>query len=216
VTSSQTSARALSSANSGLPSHRFLVSFDLVLIVICFLAFAWSSRRASEVVSPSDIPDSPLDSPQRPLSPKLANSSAQTQETTVAKNFATNSVHKPSATRDTDTVFEDRPINYATEGTPAIFSLSTSLSSLTEDINGIHIDDNNDSKALKESDESMRLSDILEVNDIKTEIIYTSSEDEAEEQLLAACISSGIWRYSRFVRLLCVCFITHLCFVLNE
>lgn len=157
----------------------------LIVVVI-------ASRRQSEAVSPSDLPDSPLDSP-RPLSPTQISISAKTKAEEMADN------ERP--TRDdkchrSENVFEDRPITFATEDTPAVFSLSTSLSSLDEKSMSGENEPNvcqqiSDSNAVNESNDWTKSEANIEVNDIKTEFICTSSEDEAEDALLAACISSG-------------------------
>ncbi|CAG2109249.1 unnamed protein product, partial [Medioppia subpectinata] len=156
------------------------------------------SRRASEVVTPSDLPDSPLDSP-RPLSPKPTPRLHDRQTGKRETDRQTTAVHNKCNSNEmdckpTDNVsencvfFEDRHITYATEGTPAIFSLCTSLSSLTEDIDAINLNDNNGYK----SDGLTQIVEVNDMNDMDSQIVYTSSEDEGEDQLLAACISSGM------------------------
>ncbi|CAG2109602.1 unnamed protein product, partial [Medioppia subpectinata] len=146
------------------------------------------SGRASEVVTPSDLPDSPLDSP-RPLSPKPTPRLHDRQTGKRETDRQTTAVSV--ANSENCVFFEDRHITYATEGTegtPAIFSLCTSLSSLTEDIDAINLNDNNGHK----SDALTQIVEVNDMNDMDSQIVYTSSEDEGEDQLLAACISSGM------------------------
>ena len=149
-----------------------------------------NSRRQSAVVSPSELPDSPLDSP-RPVSPKpISDQNIPTNNEKRNLKISFDSDYK----ENTDTVFEDKPMNFATEGTPAVFSHRTSLSSLTEELNICDNEENNpkiDFIGGTVEEKPMKSNESVEVDDIKADIISTSSEDEGEDELLAACISSG-------------------------
>ena len=115
------------------------------------------SRRASEVVSPSDLPDSPSET--MPSSPKsAAKSPAKFSQMQTPKQQSTQSVAESACNTNTKTVvpssvnltsqdasllpvplpdpamqFKDSPVAYAVEGSPDNFSCATSLSALTID-----------------------------------------------------------------------------------
>ncbi|XP_078579489.1 adenomatous polyposis coli protein-like isoform X1 [Branchiostoma floridae x Branchiostoma japonicum] len=105
------------------------------------VASEFPSHRASEVVSPSDLPDSPSQSmPQSPRHKKKlltelgirrstpqGRHSSQPSSRHQAKGSPSHSVAHASQ------ACEDAPISFVTEGTPLNFSCSTSLSSLTVD-----------------------------------------------------------------------------------
>ncbi len=159
-----------------------------------------NSRRASEVVSPSDLPDSPCQS-SSPSSPKqisyLVPNETQKTNQNMKDNNAINATNN-----DVNNVFEDRPINYATEGTPAVFlSLSTSLSSLHEDFNSMTKDISKDVQNNTKSKNDEEIDGLLDISHVKTEIICSSSEDEGEVELLAACISSGMRPIKKFANI---------------
>lgn len=143
------------------------------------------------MVSPSDLPDSPLDSP-RPLTPKVLSNGNETQNSLNNEKQNSNNIEikcnidcHSNEKNMGNNVFEDKPINFATEDTPAVYSLSMSLSSLNDEI------DHNFDNEKHRIEGIPKEIEVLKVDDIKTEIISTSSEDEGEDELLAACISSG-------------------------
>lgn len=90
------------------------------------------SRRASEVVSPSDLPDSPGET--RPSSPRAPlKFTAKIQINDSVKPSAMQAPSEPknkSPPKTKSSVFEDVPHLFAEEGTPLQFSQATSLSSL--------------------------------------------------------------------------------------
>ncbi|XP_054155046.1 adenomatous polyposis coli protein-like [Oppia nitens] len=191
------------------------------------------SRLQSQAVSPSDLPDSPLDSPKLPYKGSTLSSQQQHMMIHSTPISGCNGGHLTDAIKTTNnaytaqsvannddlirgTVFEETPISFATEGTPAVYSaLSLSLNSLTDglsDLNmnmndmsvgggsgvgtstcGIQIDGNG-----AQSYSSRQHSDqpIIDVNDIHTDIVVTSSssssDDDSDVQLLDACISTGM------------------------
>ena len=112
------------------------------------------SRRASEVVSPSDLPDSPSDtmppSPTHCKSPAPAKFAPSGQANPALGNASNASLERPAAIKpredDPDKelsprtsgtgasrVFNDAPVPFATEESPPGMSSATSLSALTID-----------------------------------------------------------------------------------
>ena len=163
------------------------------------------SRRQSEVVTPSELPDSPLDSP-RPVSPKPISNCAKNEnnvevdvkkpDLNVTSDEMCHQNHNKTVNNMRDNVFEDRAITFATEDTPAVFSLSISLSSLDETSNfdekETTIEEQNMSVVNgNEVSDAIKCNISLEVHDLNTELMNTSSEDDGDDELLAACISSG-------------------------
>ncbi|XP_078667446.1 adenomatous polyposis coli protein-like isoform X2 [Branchiostoma floridae x Branchiostoma belcheri] len=106
------------------------------------VASEFPSHRASEVVSPSDLPDSPSQSmPQSPRHKKKLLTELGIRRSTPQGRHASQPSSRqvkgsPShsvAHVPTSQACEDAPISFVTEGTPLNFSCSTSLSSLTVD-----------------------------------------------------------------------------------
>lgn len=97
------------------------------------------SCRASQVVSPSELPDSPFE----PISADETVTKATESEKVMPNGAqsASDNNNENNNSGNNNTVFNDTSVRYATEGTPAAFSLSTSLSSLhSEDNDGIQSD----------------------------------------------------------------------------
>ncbi|GAB6032124.1 hypothetical protein CHUAL_010487 [Chamberlinius hualienensis] len=126
------------------------------------------SRRASEVVSPSDLPDSPGET--RPFTPPPQPCLSTRPSTQL---HVTNG--KPSD--ENDDVFEDLSRVYAVEGTPLQFSQATSLSSLPT---SPPVEANNGMGENKSEDNNME------------DKVSDCDEDGEGEDLLAACISSAM------------------------
>ncbi|XP_038078874.1 adenomatous polyposis coli protein-like [Patiria miniata] len=134
------------------------------------------SRRASEVVSPSDLPDSP--SQTMPPSPRRGRKQIPAQTSSC----------------DPETVgvlpeCEENLVTYATEGTPAEFSCATSLSGLT-------IDDEekaNVTSKIQDEDDTLDSRDSKKRNEIRKETEVESEEiSEREQSMLDECINSAM------------------------
>ncbi|XP_022105607.1 adenomatous polyposis coli protein-like isoform X2 [Acanthaster planci] len=131
------------------------------------------SRRASEVVSPSDLPDSP--SQTMPPSPRRGRKQVSAQTSSC----------------DPETVgvlpeCEENLVTYATEGTPADFSCATSLSGLT-------IDD--EEKAIVTSniqDEGDTMDLLDSKNEVKESEVESGDISEREQNMLDECINSAM------------------------
>ena len=134
------------------------------------------SRRTSEVVSPSDLPDSP--SQTMPPSPRRSRKQIPAQISSC----------------DPETVgilpeCEENLVTYATEGTPADFSCATSLSGLT-------IDDEEKAVAARNIYGEESNQDSLEANDMKETRKDNEAEcgdiSEREQNMLDECINSAM------------------------
>ncbi|XP_033624212.1 adenomatous polyposis coli protein-like [Asterias rubens] len=134
------------------------------------------SRRTSEVVSPSDLPDSP--SQTMPPSPRRNRKQAPIQVSSC----------------DPETVgmlpeCEENLLTYATEGTPADFSCATSLSGLT-------IDDDEKAVATRQidDDENNRgSSDTNNPREVRRDHEVECEEiSEREQSMLDECINSAM------------------------
>lgn len=125
------------------------------------------SRRASEVVSPSDLPDSPGEKTCTFDLPHRHGLTSDPSKQLCASNC------KPSD--ESEDVFEDSSRVYAIEGTPLQFSKATSLSSLPTTPPA----DNDDRRDGNKLDDSILEDDV-------------SDFEEDGEDLLAACINSAM------------------------
>ncbi|XP_071941966.1 adenomatous polyposis coli protein-like isoform X2 [Antedon mediterranea] len=163
-----------------------LSSFDMPSICEDRSSIFSDSRRASEVVSPSDLPDSPSQS--MPSSPKRNKSAFLKKKADICEQKVINTVSKAPPPPE----LSYKPTTFATEGTPMDFSCSTSLSGLS--IEG-------EEKIKKDIDLPRVWSE--EPNDHETESQITTddtqiTEDEVaemserEQNLLDACIKSAI------------------------
>lgn len=149
------------------------------------------SRRTSGLISPSEIPDSP--SQTVPPSPKHHKSpSGEFGRKTLEDRSARNSLTiKPLVTMRS--IFEDEMATYKEESTPVAFSAATSLSSLTidDDIPRL-LDDLKD----KVEESSEQAEDEKEKSLDKSEDPQSDkdqvSDDEDDEDILAACINMGM------------------------
>nr|CAH7717003.1 unnamed protein product [Callosobruchus chinensis] len=154
------------------------------------------SRLTSGIVSPSELPDSPTQTV--PPSPKPRKTSMEFPSTSRTRQRAPRPPPKPS-------IFEDNVTKFKEESTPIQFSTATSLSSLT-------IDDHEEPKE-DEADSSNKVSEPsptvpntsqndegIEKKDAEKETngsdgndeFVPESEDDGDEDILAACISDGM------------------------
>lgn len=172
------------------------------------------SRRASEVVSPSELPDSPSETfPPSPTRKRAAEKSTaeeqdDTEPTDEIKDFtveapegakAVHPVEGLPATKAvivdplkvemiSDIVKIDSPVVYDLEGTPPNFSETTSLSALTfSDEDSLAMGKKSHLKPIIKEGKSDKLSE----KDDK-ENSSMSEVSEGEEDILAQCISSAM------------------------
>ncbi|XP_070536754.1 adenomatous polyposis coli protein-like isoform X3 [Ptychodera flava] len=142
----------------------------------------YSSHRASEVVSPSDLPDSPSEPMPPPSKRSSQNPSKENKEQTISEEPVT-SPPKPS---------EDGIFQFCTEGTPMGFSGATSLSSLSfEGEEKIPMDP--DLKA-KQNDSTTATvgTDLNNSRQEITEVDLSGETTEAEQSILEDCIYSAM------------------------
>ncbi|XP_023235094.1 adenomatous polyposis coli protein-like [Centruroides sculpturatus] len=172
------------------------------------------SRRASEVVSPSDLPDSPSQTvPPSPHRDKKNIFEFKDSTALPEKMICPDESFKEKS------IFEDSKTSFAEEGTPAEFSRATSLSSLTIDDdlklpknldlkdkapeNKFHIDKqliekrtekvtsvDSEKRHLEENSSHSSSNEFSPVGeDEKSDL---SEAESTENDMLAACINSGM------------------------
>ena len=162
------------------------------------------SRRASEVVSPSDLPDSPCDT--MPPSPSYKTAAVRFQEANKPSNGA---ALDSSANQPDDTIVaadqqkpkfseQSSPVHYADEGSPVgAFSSATSLSAITMDDDDLHITKEYGMRVVPlgeemcPADSSNKTKTDFELSNlnIDDDDDDNSSVSEGEENMLAECIS---------------------------
>ncbi|XP_002738523.2 adenomatous polyposis coli protein [Saccoglossus kowalevskii] len=142
----------------------------------------YSSHRASEVVSPSDLPDSPSE-PMIPSPKRIISKPKQTaQQHNILSKLPT-ALPKPA---------DDASVEFCTEGTPLAFSGATSLSSLS--IEGeerivmdpeLKTNHNDSTTATIGTDANTSRQDIADVD-------LSGETTEAEQSILEDCIFSAM------------------------
>ncbi|XP_066270281.1 adenomatous polyposis coli protein-like isoform X3 [Branchiostoma lanceolatum] len=173
------------------------------------VASEFPSHRASEVVSPSDLPDSPSQSmPQSPRhKKKLLTELGIRRSTPQGRHSSQPSSRQmkgsPShSIAQASQACEDAPISFVTEGTPLNFSCSTSLSSLT--IDEPHINKDVDMRRTRRQLEPVKDEEEVEDEAKERKVPRERSEDEenahresfvaseADEMLLDEIISAAM------------------------
>ncbi|CAH1989415.1 unnamed protein product [Acanthoscelides obtectus] len=153
------------------------------------------SRLTSGIVSPSELPDSPTQTV--PPSPKPRKTSMEFPSTSRIRQRVPRPPPKPS-------IFEDNVTKFKEESTPIQFSTATSLSSLTIDDHEEPKDETDTSNKVSEptldvpntsqNDEGIEKKDAEKEtsgSDGNDEFV-PESEDDGDEDILAACISDGM------------------------
>ncbi|XP_018575110.1 adenomatous polyposis coli protein isoform X2 [Anoplophora glabripennis] len=163
------------------------------------------SRLTSGIVSPSELPDSPTQTV--PPSPKPRKGPIEFPTTSKPRLLADGRPQPAPRTALKPSVFEDNVTKFKEESTPIQFSTATSLSSLTIDD---HEESNEASEAQpfkakqpehstregleqKEEDAEVEKKDAEKETNVSddTDEFNLESDDEGDEDLLAACISMG-------------------------
>ncbi|CAH1252326.1 APC2 [Branchiostoma lanceolatum] len=173
------------------------------------VASEFPSHRASEVVSPSDLPDSPSQSmPQSPRHKKklltelgIRRSTPQGRHSSQPSSRQVKGSPSHSVAHASQAC-EDAPISFVTEGTPLNFSCSTSLSSLT--IDEPHINKDVDMRRTRRQLEPVKDEEEVEDEAKERKVPRERSEEEenahresfvaseADEMLLDEIISAAM------------------------
>lgn len=138
-------------------------------------------RLTSGIVSPSELPDSPTQTVPPSPKPRKVQMDFPSGSKTVSNETRSQFLQRRQQ-KSSGSVFEDNLTKFKEESTPVQFSTATSLSSLT-------IDDEVDGNVSKESAEKES-----EKRDVEKEkdVVAEESEDEGDEEILAACINIGM------------------------